>query len=227
MDAQVRLRLEDLVIVNKRFSTVFSGLRLNTVHNSAITEPLFFLIRRLVFAAAIIFMQSSPQLASLILIVMSILITIFTVVEKPWKEAELNYLVIANEAFLYSLLLLLLVSNNVQKDSTWDLDTLGVVMIVIVTLCIQVNLAVVMAKAYQHMALLYIRHKNKKAFIEKRRKIVPFVVTPTETGDLESPTIKPTADGGLVVLPEIQEESSIKEQESAKSIKAPAEAKLY
>ena len=55
-EAQLRLRLEDLVDVNERFSTLFLGLKLNTAHNSAIVEPLLFMIRRLIFAGAIIFL---------------------------------------------------------------------------------------------------------------------------------------------------------------------------
>ena len=89
-EAQLRLRLEDLVNINQRFSTLFLGLKLNTMHNSAVLQPLMFLIRRIVFAAAIIFLQHSPQLAIVMLLAMSLAVLVFTVVETPWKEQEMN-----------------------------------------------------------------------------------------------------------------------------------------
>ena len=64
------------------------------------------MIRRMVFACAIIFLQTTPQLSIVVLMVTSMAILAFTVMEKPWKEAEMNFLAIANEVFLYILIVL-------------------------------------------------------------------------------------------------------------------------
>ena len=102
----------------------------------------------------------------MVLIMPSMGIIVFTVTEKPWKEAEMNYLAIANEVFLYMLLVLLLGGKN--HEGSMNEDVLGWLIIAIVTICIQVNLVFMLAKAYHHAKLLFIRHSNKKAFLLKK-----------------------------------------------------------
>ena len=116
-DARLKLRLEDLIVNNPRFATLFSGLKLNAEHNSAVIEPLLFLTRRLVYAIAIVYMQHSPQVMTAIMMSMSLIVLVFTVYERPWKEAEMNFLAVVNEAFLYSLLVLVLVAINIQEGT--------------------------------------------------------------------------------------------------------------
>ena len=135
-------------------------------------------------------------------------IIVYTVTEKPWKEAEINYLAIANEVFLYMLLVLLLGGKN--HEGSMNEDVLGWLIIAIVTICIVVNLVVMLVKAYYHIKLLFTRHSNKKAYLLRKQKVAPLP-------DLESEHKKGEEESKneSVVLQVIEEESSIKEQESA------------
>ena len=148
-----------------------------------------------------------------ILMAMSVLVLVYTVVEKPWKESEINYLAMINEVMLYSLLVTLLLAINID-DAERKL-TVGWIMIFIFTISLQINLAVVFAKSCQHVSLLYTRFKNKKAFLEKRRKIAPLNLQKVDDLECQSPSSDQPKKDRSVILPEIKEESAIKEEESA------------
>jgi len=84
----LRLRIEDTVLINGRYKTLFQGLKLNQPHNSAVTYPFAFLLRRLVYAVAIVFMAQMPQIASLVILCVSVAMLAFILVENPWKDSE-------------------------------------------------------------------------------------------------------------------------------------------
>lgn len=70
----------------------------------------------------------------MVLMVSSMTILVFTLTEKPWKEAEINNLAIANEVFLYMVLVLLLGGKN--HEGNMNEDVLGWLIIMVVTICI-------------------------------------------------------------------------------------------
>ena len=82
-----------------------------------------------------------------------------------------------------------------------------------------------MGKAWQHTKLLYIRHKNKKAFLEKRRKIAPLNLKEVDLEQQNTLNAQPKKNMS-VVLQEIQEESSIKEDEESARMKQPRNSNL-
>ena len=84
-EAQLRLEIEGFVKVNCRYSTLYEGLKLNTARNSAISQPLAFMLRRFIYAVVIVFMQSAPQVGILVMIAVSTLMLNFTIFEQPWK----------------------------------------------------------------------------------------------------------------------------------------------
>ena len=59
-EVQLKLKLEEMVDVNPRYRTLFAGLKLNTAHNSAVVQPLAFMLRRTLYAAMIVFMPHLP-----------------------------------------------------------------------------------------------------------------------------------------------------------------------
>lgn len=59
-EAKLRLTIEDMTEVNSRYSTIFEGLKLNSPHNSAVVYPFAFIVRRLIFAIAIVMMSHMP-----------------------------------------------------------------------------------------------------------------------------------------------------------------------
>jgi hypothetical protein len=107
----LRLRIEETVLINGRYKTLFEGLKLNQPHNSAVTYPFAFMLRRLVYAVAIVFMAHMPQIASLVMLCMTVAILAFILIENPWKDSQHQQLDIANEIFLYLVLTLILTSS--------------------------------------------------------------------------------------------------------------------
>lgn len=71
-EARLRLTIEEMSTVNDRFATVFTGLKLNQPHNSAVSLTFAFLVRRLIFAMAIVLMSHLPQMATLITMLLSV-----------------------------------------------------------------------------------------------------------------------------------------------------------
>lgn len=139
-DANLIVQLEDHVELNQRYKTVFSGLKLNTAHNSAIVEPVIFMLRRLIYAALIVFMPHMPHIATLVLLGVCFATLAFTIVEKPWSAPEINKLAITNEALLYLLIVLIMASPCLVTET--ERQVFSWVIIAVVTLTIHVNLTV-------------------------------------------------------------------------------------
>lgn len=159
-EAELRLKIEDLIELNERYSTIFFGLKLNTPHNSAIIETFTFMIRRLIYAALIVFMPHLPQIATMTLLIVCLIVLIFNLTEKPWMTPEINKLALANETLLYLLIVLIIASPSLSSEAGHE--ALGWAIIGVVTLIIHTNLAVMLAEAWHHCRLLYTRYLNRK-----------------------------------------------------------------
>ena len=55
-EARLRIKLEEGVRLNPVFRTLYYGLKRNHPHNGAVIHPLAYLIRRILFACAIVFL---------------------------------------------------------------------------------------------------------------------------------------------------------------------------
>lgn len=205
-EVQLRLKLEDLVDVSQRYETIFDGLKLNTAHNSAVMQPLTFMVRRIIYAALIVFIPHMPQVATIALISMCVLMLAFSLNEKQWKDAEVQNLAIANEAFFYTLLVLVLCSSLLNSTNSVESSYLGWSMIGVVTLAIFVNLTVIAVNACNHCKLLYVRHQNKQAHNAKKNKIAP--MSAIEMAAVEKPKAV------VAPVPEVIEEVSSMNEES-------------
>ena len=162
-EALRRLRLEDKVKLNARYKTVFEGLKLNTEHNSAVTQVLLFMIQRIVYASAIVLLSHAPQMATITMIEVSVCILAFVMHEKPWQDSDVNKLAIVNEAFLYAVLVLTMVSSMTFSTADSGRNELeGAVVLLAVTLFIHLNLVALLAKAWNFSKLLYARHQNQR-----------------------------------------------------------------
>lgn len=107
-----------MVQTSPRYETIFSGLKLNTAHNSAVMEPLSFMIRRIIYAALIVFTPHLPQVATLALTSICVVMMVYSCNEKQWKEQSMQTLAVANEVFLYALLVLLNASTCMPPAAT-------------------------------------------------------------------------------------------------------------
>ena len=90
VEAQIRVTLEGQVSCNPRYETIFYGLKKNHPHNVALVHPMFFLLRRIIYAAIIIFLYSRPFFASLALMVLSFGILGYVICEKQWEVSLIN-----------------------------------------------------------------------------------------------------------------------------------------
>ena len=203
-EVQLKLKLEDLVDVNPRYQTIFEGLKLNTAHNSAVMQPLAFMLRRILYAALIVFIPHLPQVATIALISACVLMLAFSVNERQWKDVEMQNLAVANEAFFYTLLVLVLAASCMTKTDSMQSSILGWTMIAVVTLAIFVNLTVMMVNAWNHSKLLYTRYQNKQAHLAKKHRIAP-------TLELSNVAKNKPA---IVAIPEVIEEVSSNNEES-------------
>lgn len=198
-DAELRLNIEDLVELNERYSTIFLGLKLNTPHNSAIIENFTFMIRRLIYAALIVFMPHLPQIATMTLLIVCLIVLIFNLTEKPWTAPEMNKLAFANEALLYVLIVLIIASPSLSTEAGHEV--LGWFIIGVVTLVIHINLTAMLVEAWHHCRLLYARYQNKKSFLAKfNSKVMPRQDSVKHEQEVPSP---------------IAEVSSLKEEDSS------------
>ena len=173
--AQLKLSLEDKVKVSGRYSTLFSGLKLNTEHNTAITQPLLYLLRRVYYAFVIVFMCHMPQVALMTLMVFCVGMLAFTITEKPWKHDDAQKLAVTNEVILYVILVLTTASTSLSRPNSLESDVLGYSIIGMVTLAIHVNLVAMMAQAWHHTKLLYAR----RAYLRSQKAAMDLKIMPS------------------------------------------------
>ena len=169
-EAQLRLEIEGFVKVNCRYSTLYEGLKLNTARNSAISQPLAFMLRRFIYAVVIVFMQSAPQVGILVMIAVSTLMLNFTIFEQPWKQQGMNQLAVINELSIYVVLLLVLACESLpMMSSEYVEEIFGWVIITLIWLIIHINLVTIMAEAWHHIKLLYQYVMNYRVKKEKSK----------------------------------------------------------
>ena len=80
-EARMRLALEDEVELSAYYKTLFLGLKLNHPHNVAIMHPLFFLLRRVLYALIIVFLVDYPFFATTFLLLSCFAMLCFVVVK--------------------------------------------------------------------------------------------------------------------------------------------------
>lgn len=98
----------------------------------------------------------------------------FMLQEQPWKRSEMNKLAVANELLLYVVLVLLLACESLSTTSSSHSETLGWVMVAVITLFIHLNVIVILAEAWYHTKLVYTRIANSKTkYNSKTVKVVP------------------------------------------------------
>lgn len=165
------------------------------------------MVRRIIYAALIVFMPHLPQVATIALISMCVAMLAFSLHEKQWKDAAIQNLAVANEAFFYLLLVLILTCSVLTNSHSVESNYLGWSMIAVVTLAVFVNLTVISANACNHCKLLYIRHKNKQAYMAKKGN----QVTPSYVIDMVA-IEKPKQPVPAPIQDAIEEVSSVDEE---------------
>ena len=99
--AKLRVNQECEKKVSNRYRTLFLGLRLNHPHNATIVHPMIFILRRITYAATVLFMANASILGIYLLSVICIGVISFVILEKPWKDSFIAKQHIFNEIALY------------------------------------------------------------------------------------------------------------------------------
>ena len=90
VEAKIRVVLQGHVKLNPRYNTIFTGLKKNHPHNIALLHPLFFLARRIAYAAIIIFLHSKPYFAALALLFLTLACFSFVLIYHQWESSIIN-----------------------------------------------------------------------------------------------------------------------------------------
>lgn len=159
-EAKLRIAFEEQARTNKRYKTVFLGLKLNAEHGSTVMQPIGFLLRRLIYASLIVFIPNEPFISGLLLLCLSTIALLFTIVEKPWKDLNHHSMVIFNEVTLYAILLVIM-SVAIFSDIE-DSEAYGYLIIGLFTLNIFGNLLNILCESWNFIKLLYLKHQNSK-----------------------------------------------------------------
>ena len=72
------------------YKTLFYGLKQNHERNVAVIHPLMFLLRRIVFAAVVVFMVKVTVLPIFVILVSTLLMLGYALSEHQWKSALIN-----------------------------------------------------------------------------------------------------------------------------------------
>ena len=159
VEAKYRLWLEDKVQPTNRYRTLFYGLRLNHPHNVAITHPLSFLLRRIIFSLIVVFMVNSAYSGVIILIGTCLYFQFFIITERPWESSIINQQHFVNECGLLFILAHLAMFNGLVMDVYARL-WLGQFLIGVVCAIIIYNLIVILWHCFQMFAEMWSRHQK-------------------------------------------------------------------
>ena len=102
-EARLRIKLEDRVRLNPVFRTLFYGLKRNHPHNGAVIHPLAYLIRRILFACAIVFLAHANvgQFGAIALLLTALFMLCFAAAESQWEDKPIRVQHILNECVFY------------------------------------------------------------------------------------------------------------------------------
>jgi len=110
-EAQLKVQLESLVRVSAHYRTLFTGLKKNHQHSAAVVYPVIFLIRRIVYAAIVLFLVHIPSVAAYLLCWICVGMIGYILVEQQWEESLISRQHIVNEIALYLVVLIAFVSS--------------------------------------------------------------------------------------------------------------------
>ena len=80
VDAKLKVALAGQLECNPRYQTVFQGMKRDHSGAAAIAYPFFFLLRRIAYAAIIVFLYPFPFFAALALIALTLFISAYVLI---------------------------------------------------------------------------------------------------------------------------------------------------
>lgn len=158
-EVRKRLILEDLVTVNDAYKTLFSGLKLGHPENVAVVHPLVFLLRRGFYSVGIIYLGRYGVMTLSVMQIICLFQICYSLEYRQWRSSLLNFQHLANEVFLYCILLLeLCISAHEEMGFK---AVLGTALIWMIVLAFILNLLVCLCSAFAYFYLLQKRRHSR------------------------------------------------------------------
>ena len=129
----------------------------------ALLHPLFFLMRRIIYAAIIIFLYRWPLFAAVALICLTLVCAGFVINYHHWESSLINQQHIVNEFALYTLLLFVLLSVGVYTDQS---EFQGNIFIGLLLATMIYNICVILVATCQFGKLFVKKLYNKMVFVQ-------------------------------------------------------------
>ena len=150
-EAKLRVKQEYETKISERYRTLFFGLRLNHPHNATVVHPSIFILRRITYAATVLFMFNTSIITAYLLSVICIGVIAFVVIEKPWKDSFIAKQHILNEIALY-MIFSAVISCSMPMSS--EVSTyLGWTMIYLIQAVVAMNLVAIAYSTSAHTKL--------------------------------------------------------------------------
>ncbi len=171
--AKILIELADSVREPERYKTLYYGLKRNHPRNVAVMHPLMFMMRRIIYALTIVFMDEIPIWGVFIFMGYTLLMLGYVLSEHQWKDRVINSQHIFNECILYVLsVMMLLFSSYVEPSMRY---ILGFLLIAIVFIFVVYNLVIMLLFSCKLLILIIRRqfYRLKRAKLSSEvKKIV-------------------------------------------------------
>ena len=162
-EAHIRVKFADRMKTPQQYRTLFFGLKHNHERNVAIIHPLMFLLRRIIYALVIVFMDEVMYYGVFVVMLSCLTMLAFACTEWQWKERIINYQHIFDECTIYVICLLLLCfSNFVAPPVRW---LIGWILIGVCFVYVIFNTIVII---YYALCLMWVF--LKRIFLQCRRR---------------------------------------------------------
>ena len=104
LEARKRLILADSVAISPHFQTLFNGLKLNHPENVAMVHPLFFMLRRVLYAAVIVGLARYGALGAILVQVACLVQLCLLCSFWSWSDPLINAQHLGSEIALHMIL---------------------------------------------------------------------------------------------------------------------------
>ena len=168
--ARIKSKLEGTIVVSDRYSTFFTGLKRNHPRNVAVVNPLFFMLRRIIFVISVIYFIDQPIFSVITFLCLTLAMLAYGIHERQWELASINRQNIFNETILYIVAVLFFAARG--NFATVEINNhVGKAMMILIGSLIVVN-SVFMVHSALKVAILYIKrvHNTRKAKQTQTRK---------------------------------------------------------
>ena len=135
------------------------------MHGAAVIYPLFFVLRRLLYAFIIVFMVGEVKafFGALMLTLTSLVMLLFVALERQWETSLLNCQHLTNETIFYMVCVSLMCFTGLLTDTNQS-TTLGWLLIELIFAMVIYNTVIILYDLLVYARLVIIRclNKNKK-----------------------------------------------------------------